>query len=176
MAIKIVKSNEKVAAKAIENFEATIGKTLPNDYKTFLLTFNGGEPEDNEFSVPKAKTGSNVRVFYGLTDKHGEGDLFHEHEVLIERVPAGILPIGGDSCGNCICLSLRSDTFGQVFFWDHELEADEGKPATFSNLFLVGDSFDNFLARLKKFDASQVRLKPGQVKKVWGNPNFKPEF
>jgi hypothetical protein len=175
MAVRILKPNEKVALKAIEAFEANIAKKLPNDYKMFLLEFNGGEPESNEFSVPKAKTGSSVRMFYGLIDKHKEGDLFHEHKIMFDRVPANFLPIGGDSCGNCICLSLHSDTFGQVFFWDHELEADEGEPATFSNLFRIGNSFTEFFENLKQFDVSQVKLKPGQVKKAWINPDFLKE-
>ncbi|WP_412540077.1 hypothetical protein R8Z50_30310 [Longispora sp. K20-0274] len=34
---------------------------------------------------------------------------------------------------------------GEVVFWDHEEEAEEGQPATRTNLYHVSDSFAEFL-------------------------------
>ncbi len=176
MAITIVKPNKKIDLGAVEQFEAAVGEKLPDDYREFLLTFNGGKPEDNEFAIPHGKNEAGVNRFYGLLDERQSGDLLHELEVMVSRIPEKMLLIGDDSSGNYICLSLRPDTFGQLFFWDHELEASEGDPATFSNLFFIDSSFNDFFSKLNKFDLSQVRLKPGQVKRIWRNPNFKPRF
>lgn len=172
MAIKIVKPNGKIALQAIEGFETAIGKKLPDDYKTFLLTFNGGKPGSNEFPIPDQQNAAGVDLFYGILEKREWGDLRLRRAELNDRVPKDVLPIGDASCGNVVCLSLQPKTFGQVFFWDHELEAEEGETAIFSNLFRIGNSFSDFFESLKKFDVSQVKLKPGQVKKAWINPDF----
>jgi hypothetical protein len=175
MSVTIKSTNKIIGVSDIENFEALIQKKLPFDYCQFLLIFNGGKPEANEFFISRQQTASGVSLFYGLLENRQWGDLIYHRKMLHRRVPQNILPIASDPCGNCICLSLNSDTFGQVFFWNHELEADEGEPTTFTNLFKIGDSFNDFFGQLKQFDANQIKLKPGQVKKVWVNPNFLEE-
>lgn len=172
MSIQIKIPNSKIDPADIDILEAMIEKQLPNDYLQFLLTFNGGKPESNEFLIPDQKNAAGVDLFYGLLKKKEWGDLLLRRAELIERVPKDILPIGDASCGNVVCISLQSNTFGKVFFWDHELEADEGEAATFSNLFKIGNSFTDFFENLKKFDTSQVQLKPGQVKRAWIDPEF----
>lgn len=176
MAVEIKSPHGKTKIATLEKFEAVLGSKLPSDYRQFLLAFNGGRPENNEFAIPDIKNTAGVDLFYGLLENPEWGDLLSRRAALIDRVPKDDLPIGDASCGNVVCLSLQPATFGQVFFWDHELEADEGQQPTFSNLFLVGNSFDDFFTKLDKFDTRQVRLKPGLVNKVWADPNFKPEF
>jgi len=172
MPIKITKPNERTDRANVDGFETVIGKKLPDDYREFLFNFNGGRPESNEFSVPAQKSAAGINLFYGLLKAKEWGDLLYQREMLMDRVPKDVLPIGEASCGNAVCLSLRPDTYGQIFFWDHELEADEGQEATFSNLFLISNSFTGFLSDLEKFDINQVQLKPGQVKSAWIDPEF----
>jgi hypothetical protein len=172
MAIDILETNRKIGLTDIGRFEAEIDANLPPEYRQFLLTFNGGKPEGNQFDVREAKTNAGVNLFFGLLNTQREGDLLYERARMLDRVPHNVLSIGNASCGNLVCLSLRTDTFGQIFFWEHEMEAEEGEPATFSNLFKVGNSFQQFFDGLKKFDPSQVELEPGQVKRVWIDPEF----
>lgn len=175
MAITITRPNKEINGSVIEHFETLIGQKLPADYRQFLLSFNGGKPENNEFAIPDKQNAAGVNLFYGLLENREWGDLIYQREMLLERVPVNVLPIGEASSGNAVCLSLQVDTYGQIFFWDHELEANEDEPATFANLFKIDGSFADFFERLRKFDASQVRLKPGQAKKVWVNPKFLDE-
>jgi hypothetical protein len=151
---KIIKPNEKISHEVVEQFEVIIGKKLPDDYKALLLDSNGGEPQNDYFEI--AKNNSRVRYFYGITNKGNIYNLIYERKLRLDRVPNDVLPIGTDYFGNCICLSLRSETYGQIFFWDHELESSDGEPATFKNLFLVAKSFGAFFKSLKKFDASKI--------------------
>jgi hypothetical protein len=92
---------------------------------------------------------------------------------MIDRVPPNILPIADAACGNLICLSLRPDSYGWAFFWDHEMEAEEGEPATFANMTKIGGSFHDFFQGLKP---NPIILKPGQKpgqgKNVWVRPGF----
>lgn len=172
MSVAITKPNRSVNSIAVKELEAIIGKKLPADYRAFLLEFNGGRPENNVFPVPEDRTSAGVDRFYGLLGKRESGDLLFQRQLLLDRMPKDMLPIGDASCGNCICLSFRSDSFGNVFFWDHELEPLGGTDVSFSNLFRVGNSFHDFFSNLQQFDPSQVQLKPGQVKKVWIDPEF----
>lgn len=170
--VAVAKANGKITRRVVGDFEAAIGVALPADYKEFLLSCNGGELAPNIFPVPGAKINSGVNRFYGVLGDNLQNDLNYQRKIMFTRVPKNILPIGSDSCGNSVCLSLRNESYGQIYFWDHELESEEGECATFSNLFLVGNSFVDFLSKLKKFDASQVRLMPGQVKEAWIDPEF----
>jgi hypothetical protein len=172
MAINIKKPDKRIDEATLATFEAEIGQTLPRDYRQFLLDTNGGRPEGNQFEVPDDNTDAGVDVFYGLFGAEKRRDLRYQIELMRERVPQGILPIGDACCGNMVCLSLRPDTAGKVFFWDHELEADDGEPATFANLFKVGDSFQQFLDGLKPFGPDNVESKPGHVGRVWIHPDF----
>jgi len=65
-----------------------------------------------------------------------------------------------DSCGN----EFFTDDAGAVFFWDHETD----------DIVPLSNSLVTFLSTLVRLP--EVHLKPGQVKRVWGNPNFKPTF
>ena len=176
MAIQINKPNSRINSADIERFEAMIGKKLPTDYLQFLLTFNGGKPESNEFPIPNQKNAACEYVCVKLLLaywKNGNGEIcvFGAQNSLI-AFPKMFCQLAMLLAGMLFCLSLQPKKFGQLFFWDHELEANEGEPATFSNLFLIGNSFNDFFSKLNKFDTSQVFLKPGQVKRVAGQSKF----
>jgi hypothetical protein len=57
----------------------------------------------------------------------------------------------------------RKSQDGAVFYWDHEVPAP---------VIRLAPSFGEFLALLQPFDMNNVHLKPGQVKRVWVNPEF----
>ena len=68
-----------------------------------------------------------------------------------------------------MCLSLRQEDYGAVFFWDHELESEQAIAAALAKL---NSSFDGFFASLRKFDPASVQLRPGQAEKAWIDPEF----
>lgn len=169
MTISIKKSGPKIEASAIENLERELAYSFPDDYKRFLLGFNGGTPETNSFDVPATKTGSGVRIFYGVLGAGKDEDLVHEQRLLKDRLPVGIIAIAEAVGGNRVCLSLRAEDRGTVFFWDHELESEEDLAAALAKL---ASSFDAFLLLLRKFDPQSVELRPEQVEHVWVDPEF----
>ena len=67
-------------------------------------------------------------------------------------MPQGYLPIGCDPGGNQICLVVKGQNYGQVFFWDHEFEADDGNEPTDDNLTFIAPDFDAFLKSLHESD------------------------
>lgn len=67
-----------------------------------------------------------------------------------ERMPDHLIPIAFDPFGNLVCLSIRRNDRGAVYFWDHEGEAlvVGAKQPYYGNLSLVADSFNEFLNSL----------------------------
>ena len=169
MAIAIKTPGPQIEALAIENLEKELARRLPDDYKRFLLKFTGGMPETNEFDVPATKTVSGVNFFYGVLGAGKDGDLLYEQRFFKDRLPLGVTAIADAEGGNRVCVSLRTEDHGAVFFWDHELEAEEDVAAALAKL---ATSFDAFFAILRKFNPEDVQLKPGQVKQAWIDPEF----
>lgn len=129
-----------------ERLERLIGAALPPAYREFVLANNGGYPVPDTFRFADGRPGSAVHQFFALRGKQASNRLSYAVEVFAERVPPGLLPIARDPFGNLICLGvLGSDYSGEVWFWDHEREADEGEPARTDNLTKIADSFSDFL-------------------------------
>lgn len=149
--IKMEESYGPLSEQKLRDSETTWGVDLPTSYRQFLLRTNGGSPEAYRFKFKASTKGSNIRFFLGVTD---------DRDVSIDaylkrfkgRLPSRFFPIGFDSGGNLICISVSESDLGKIYFWDHELEADteEGEdPETAKNTVLIADSFDQFLAGLQ---------------------------
>ncbi|MBK9262343.1 MAG: SMI1/KNR4 family protein [Polyangiaceae bacterium] len=136
----------------IEQFEKRRGIALPQEYKRFLLKSNGGRPVPDTFDVPGwAHDGSVIHHFHGI--HWGEYyKLDEECEAYQDRIPADLLPIAADVFGNAICLGWKGKRRGKIYFWDHEDELDENglSRQDYSNVFLVANSLEEFLGKLKE--------------------------
>jgi hypothetical protein len=169
MAIAIKVPGPHIEAMAIKEAEKELASGFPDDYRRFLLTCNGGTPETNEFDIPATENGSGINYFYSILGTDQDGDLLREQYLLTGRLPHGVIGIGDAEGGNLVCLSLRAQDHGTVFFWDHELEAENDAAAALAKL---APTFDAFFSLLQKFDPQSVQLSPGQVERVWIDPDF----
>ncbi len=129
------------------NFEKRMGARLPNDYRNFLIEHNGGKPVPSDFSVT-TEQGSGLHHVLGLHDGPSYLSLEEHYEVLLDRMPASIIPIADDSFGNAICIGIFRYEAGKIYFWDHELEGTEDEQPYFGNITLIADSFTQFLDNL----------------------------
>lgn len=154
-------SNIGQAIKELDLFELEkrVGAALPADYRHFLLLHNGGQPEPSDFLVPGWRfMASLVNEFDGIkvlenqdVEDDNSVDLLWNIEVFEDRLPKNFLFIGRDPGGNGILLSLHPDTYGKIYFWDHENEPEEGLEdlADYPNIYFLANSFTEFLDSLK---------------------------
>jgi hypothetical protein len=123
---------------------------LPADYAAFMLRHNGGSPEPDAVFVqdwPQGGPEADVRELYhcGPNPVEDTSDLRWNIECYAGRMPQGLLPIGGTSCGDQFCLWLTGRERGAVVIWDHEAEH---RPPTTANLHRVAPTFTALLELL----------------------------
>lgn len=132
----------------VHRLELRLGYRLPEDYREFLLHYNGGQPEPSSFRFA-LRTGpdasSCVSWFLSLYDgKHS--NLERNIDIFEGRIPTATLPIADDPFGNVVLLGLHGQIRGKVYFWDHECEPEE--QPSWANVDLVADSFEDFMRGL----------------------------
>lgn len=80
-------------------------------------------------------------------EKNQSSDIFYFFNLYRDRVPKRYLPIAYDVGGNLILINLGSGD-AKIFFWDHELEVNEGEEPTLENIYYLADSINDFLSSL----------------------------
>lgn len=145
--------DEKTTEADVSQVEQSLKVKLPAEYREFLLSNNGAfvEPNVFEFDTEDGHNSSSLSWLYGL--KNGDDDDVIEINRFREgRLPNRFLAIGTDPGGNAICISCKDDeSFGKIYFWDHEKEADEDEgesPNSIGNTYLLAHSFLQFLNSL----------------------------
>ncbi len=143
------------AEKELEALADLIGHSLPINYLDFVKLHDGAEPGANSIKTSNIEIG--ILRFIPVREASDLG-------ARIDGFPSHAIPFAEDDCGNYLYVAPLT---GAVDFWDHELEgADEQ----------LADGAMAFAEKLTPFDVSTVKLAPGQVKRAWIDPSFKPEF
>ena len=147
----VLKKYGAVSEEQIAQMEEQLGYSLPSEYRAFVREHDGAVPEENVFQ-DDVSIDQFIPVADLATRTHG-----------IDGFPADAIAVAECPSGNFVYIKKGTD---EVFFWDHEIEIDKK----------LASSFGVFLQELRPFDINEVQLKPGQVKSVWVDPDFKPEF
>ena len=120
----------------IVGFESKYNIKLPNQYRQFMLRYNGGYTPETILKVGPRRE-ENVSCFYGFG--MGEEYGLDEHCWLMEWIRHGFLPIADEFFGNEYVLGITSRNYGKVYFFDHEEQMVEQ----------VRNSFKDFIASCK---------------------------
>ena len=120
----------------IESVEHRLQITLPEDYKQFVLKYDGGYP--NHFKVD-----GKVEIFNNLIslDEKEYDNIYEILEDLQDRIGDQLIPFAEDGFGNLLCFDYSADK--NIVFWDHEKNYDDFKESTF-----VCFSFSNLIGNL----------------------------
>lgn len=151
MKVKMTKGRSALPSD-IENLESEVGGALPNSFLEFIRQHDGAEPETNIFKVG----GTNESGVIGFIPVREVPD----ERANIENLPPTAFPIAWAEGGNYVFIDAAS---GAVYFWDHEQPTPPVQMAS---------DFAAFVEMLEPFDPSSIKLKPGQVKSAWIDPDF----
>lgn len=170
-------TSDNLRSRIIIEIERRYALSIPNEYKEFLLSYDEvffeNEIEFKPIEPSPLTTNEGKQFFDGF---YGLNSLSEEIECYESRIPNSIIPIGECPGGNLICLGVKGITLGKIFFWNHENElraklmvgenilTDENN-LYWDNLYLVSDTFIDFLNRLeisqdtfKDMDVDDVEL------------------
>ena len=137
----------KLDSRTLNDFVKKYSLTLPDDYIKFLLEHNGGAPVPSTNRTPETF----VQWIYGIQDEENWASLKWNIDIYDERIPFKTLPIATDPGGNQFLLSLRKDSYGEIWFWDHENECETNAKEYFDNIIKSADSFSNFINDLYEY-------------------------
>lgn len=133
----------------IATFEKQYNIILPEEYKRFLLKYNGGETPDTKFRINKIS--SDVRAFYGL----GNANRYYNYQRLIdnmnileEYIKDDMLPIATTVFGDYITIRIGKEENGSVFFKYH----DRGK-----KYIKLTDTLCEFVTKCKSEKIGHIR-------------------
>ena len=152
MLFNLIGCGEKLSELDIQDVENKISYLLPNDYKLFIMKFNGGVPKKSNIDFCENKLlipGDDIKRFYGFGVKP-TNDFLHKMEVMGDEIPEGFVYIAYTHSSNFFLLSLRDDSFGSVYYKDHETEdfSDFDIKNLPESIIKVSDCFEEFLSRL----------------------------
>ena len=105
----------------IERFQSRNNVILPDEYKTFLLKYNGGMTPKTKFNINKVS--SDIRYFYGLGNVNEDYNL----QYLIDKrnefqnyLKEKMLPIAANAFGDDIILCILEKDRGSIYFRYHD--------------------------------------------------------
>ncbi|GEM_PF-840965 len=142
--------------------------TLPLEYKLFVLKYGNSYIKDNIFYKAIEKSPwtpedgfDSLGFFYGL--ENDSKDLRKMIEAYLGRISDNLIPIADCDGGNELCIGVKGNSKGKVYFWNHEnqnvISAENTK-----NLYLVAESFSDFVMsfevheRISKIDLDDVEI------------------
>jgi hypothetical protein len=151
MKIKL-KRGKAVSDESILALQVALGCQISGSFRDFVRGNDGAEPEPNSFKI-SAKNESGVNRFIPVEE-------IVKERGRVETIPTQAYPVAWAEGGNYVFVDDGNS--GAVFFWDHETQ----------ELTQLAPDFGAFLDLLEPFDSMKIDLKPGQVKKVWIDPEF----
>jgi len=152
MKIKLMRG-QAASEEAIVALEAELGCRLSDSFRAFVRTYDGAKPEANIFKIGE-NNDSGVNRFIPV-------DEISKERAHIENIPAKAYPVAWAEGGNYVFVDEGRNS--AVYFWDHELPEETVELAA---------NFEVFLDLLEPFDIKSTKLRPGQIKRVWIDPEF----
>lgn len=142
----------------LDRVERELGRSLPKEYREFLLVGNGGRME-YAVSLPPGEPGELVSFDDLMSvDRLVQGWRDHQPVAAAVGLPSELLPVARDGSGSQLYLDLRPTTYGQVLAFVHGLPAWAGGGD--------GDSFGVVTASWNDY-LDQVSLEEDMAELQW---------
>jgi len=132
-----------IRVKDISDFEALVNVVLPDSYRSFLLTHNGGIPTPDIIDIPGLLSSpTDVQVLFGIGRPVESSNLAWNITLAEERcVGFRVLPFACDSGGNLFCFEIERGFATKVIY----LDFDTQEAASYT----VAQSFQELIDRMR---------------------------
>jgi len=161
--------SRNTSIEEIEKFENIIHNNmeLPKFYRDFLLKFNGGLSwKKNLFLISKKEWMDGINIYFWLFSKNNINSINYNFINYKWRIPSKLLVIWDDSFWNKICIWIKWEHYGKIYFWDHENEyykpndeEEKWVEEYFDNVTKIADSFEEFLKNLMTEEEELEKMK-----------------
>lgn len=154
-AIEMLDVKEEAGLKELCQVEAKLNVKLPNDYKEFLLKYNGGRPAKDCFPLIDCLNDeeqnidiSTISLFYNVADDLinniiNENIAFRKSKAMFDLVTVGETVRGGR-----ICICISGADYGKVYLCCCETDGtyDQNQPC--DKKYLIASRFTDFINSL----------------------------
>lgn len=132
----------------IKELELKYGITLSQDYKVFLIKYNGGDTPKTKFSRGEIKT--DIRRFFGFTEKNKYSDLQSVLDSGLgeEMISDCRLPIATNSFGDYFVIRVSKEKNGEISFVYHDKPQEE---------YFIASNFSGFISLCKSENIGYIR-------------------
>ena len=133
------KRGSKPTEADLDVLESEAGFQIPDDYKAFMMEYDGETEVPREIAIPGLDDLEVVAEFYSFGDPFS--DIHHQLRLLhsVERI-GGVLPIARDDFNNLYTIAILKDQSKRIVFFDQEN----------GSAHVVCDTFTEFLAMLRQ--------------------------
>lgn len=145
-----IKSFEKTTNEDIVEIEKMFNILLPDDYKKFLLNYNGGafvNNECNKLHLNDINEVINIDVLYGIHTGDSSSDIVYwTNEYMDDLLEKTV--IIGDSLQHGFIVLICDGSNNGVYYYDDSYCFDSSNDE--SNVYLISNTFDEFWKALSK--------------------------
>ena len=140
-----IPSNAPISEQDIINFEELIGTDLPQEYRQFILQYNGGEFENSIYKgVDEYLIHPDFYPLVNNIDINGDvKQLFVENPYYYISLNNNLI-IGGDIIGNILLLSYDCNKYGHVHLF---MQDREDEP-----IILISKSFSDIIKNMQEME------------------------
>jgi SMI1/KNR4 family protein SUKH-1 len=151
MTIEIKTDQPATDATRIEMLQWKYRIQFPQSYVEFLLRNNGGRPTPDNFEFADDSDASVVDSFLSVGGPNCV-DLDWYLEIFRERIPRDFFPIAKDPGGNLLLMGWNGKYTNQIYFWDHDFEAEQGVELNMANMYFISPNLAHLLENLTELE------------------------
>jgi len=126
----------------LDELERRIGVAFPEDYRQFVLQFNGGYFTEPEITpVGEGCPESMLTCLYGIVASHPYAELGQPSDIGLfdDNDPPKIVPIGDTPMGSLIILVTEAEGRGEIFLKE-----------AYGDFYFLADSIEEFFELLRE--------------------------
>lgn len=128
----------------LEELEKRLGVRLPEPYRAYLATQDGGALE--------GYNNHGIEIILGIGEVPKWSSLWHLLDQEAEFLPTGHIPVGSDAGGSLFLLDVTGPNPGSVWYQSSEMEQDDNGVTSPVVLDRLADSWDEFLSSIKPLE------------------------